>query len=123
MISNIRKPLINIYSISKLLQVKNKKLKILYSVSLSNAVVVLDLLIIYLITSFFQVVYVPEFIRFISLNSLNKFLPLFIILRYLVVYLDTMNIHKLRLDIEENLRTSFLDEVFLRGNFSISDSK
>ena len=122
MISNIRKPLINIYDISRLLQVKNKKLKILYSVTLSNAVVILDLIIIYLITSLFQVVYIPEFIRFINLNSLNKFLPLFIILRYLVVYLDTMNIHKLRLDIEENLRTSFLDEVFLRGNFSISDS-
>ena len=33
-----------------------------------------------------------------------------------------MNIHRLRLDIEENLRINFLDEIFLRGNFSISDS-
>jgi len=40
----------------------------------------------------------------------------------MVIYLDTMNIHKLRLGIEKQLRLNFLDEVYTRGNFTLSDS-
>lgn len=122
MINNIKETLVNIYEISKFLEVKNKKIKILFSVALSNIVVVLDLLIIYLITSFFQQISLPNYFEFINLGVLREVLPVFILLRFIVIYLDAMNIHRLRLDIEENLRVNFLDEIFLRGNFSISDS-
>lgn len=122
MYKNLNLSFRNIYEISKLLTVKNKKLKIIYSVSLSNAVVFFDLLIIYLLTSFFQPVELPLILKDIDISEVRVFLPVVIFFRFLVIYLDTMNIHNLRLDIEESLRENFLDEIFLRGNYSISDS-
>ena len=118
MYKNLKLSFRNIYEISKLLSVKNKKLKIIYSVALSNAVVLFDLLIIYLLTSFFQPVELPFLLKEIDISEVTLFLPLVILLRFLVIYLDTMNIHNLRLDIEESLRENFLDEIFLRGNYS-----
>ena len=122
MFKSLQKSLINIRNVSRLIKVKNKKLKIFYSVFLSNLVVVLDLAIIYLFTAFFQTALLPNSLNFIDLDQIKSFLPLFIILRFVVIYLDTMNIHNLRLSIEEQLKIDFLNEVYLRGNFSISDS-
>ena len=122
MFKSFQKSLINIKNASRLIKVKNKKLKIIYSVFLSNLVVLLDLGIIYLFTSFFQDVILPNSINFINLDQIKLFLPFLIILRFVVIYLDTMNIHNLRLSIEEKLKIDFLNEVFLRGNFSTSDS-
>ena len=112
----------NIFRISKIKKAKNKKIKIFISVILSNTIVFADLLIIYFFTSFFEIVDVPNIL---GINKLleNKFLlPIIIFLRFLIIYLETMNIHTLRLNIEENIRTSLLREVFTRGNFSVADS-
>ena len=114
--------LLDILRISKLIPVKNKKLRIFYSVILSNLVVLFDLMIIYFFTSFFEVVNVPKILGLDKLIEIKLLLPLFIVGRFLVIYLDTMNIHSLRLNIEENLRIDLLKEVFLRGNLSIADS-
>ncbi len=118
----IYKNLTDILRISKLIPVRNKKLRIFYSVVLSNLVVFFDLLIIYFFTSFFEVVNVPSVLNLDLLIEVEILLPLFIIGRFLIIYLDTMNIHGLRLNIEENLRIDLLKEVFLRGNLSIADS-
>ncbi len=118
----IYKNLTDILRISKLIPVRNKKLRIFYSVVLSNLVVFFDLLIIYFFTSFFEVVNVPPVLNLDLLIEVEILLPLFIIGRFLIIYLDTMNIHSLRLNIEENLRIDLLKEVFLRGNLSIADS-
>ena len=118
----IYKNLTDILRISKLIPVRNKKLRIFYSVVLSNLVVFFDLLIIYFFTSFFEVVNVPPVLNLDLLIEVKILLPLFIIGRFLIIYLDTMNIHSLRLNIEENLRIDLLKEVFLRGNLSIADS-
>ena len=99
MFKNLNSATRNIYEISRFLKIKNKKLKITYSIGLSNAVVLLDLLIIYLLTSFFQPVELPFFIENYNIEDFRISLPLFIILRFLVIYLDTMNIHRLRLNI------------------------
>ena len=122
MFKNLKLATRNIYEISRLLKIKNKKLKITYSIALSNAVVLLDLLIIYLLTSFFQPVELPLFLGNYDIEDFRISLPIFVLLRFLVIYLDTMNIHRLRLNIEESLRENFLDEIFTRGNYSISDS-
>ena len=122
MFKNLKLAIRNIYGISRLLKVKNKKLKITYSIGLSNAVVLLDLLIIYLLTSFFQPVELPLFLGNYDIEDFRISLPIFVLLRFLVIYLDTMNIHRLRLNIEESLRENFLNEIFTRGNYSISDS-
>ena len=118
----IYKNLTDILRISKLIPVRNKKLRIFYSVVLSNLVVFFDLLIIYFFTSFFEVVNVPPVLNLDLLIEVEILLPFFIIGRFLIIYLDTMNIHSLRLNIEENLRIDLLKEVFLRGNLSIADS-
>ena len=120
--NKIYKNLTDILRISKLIPVRNKKLRIFYSVVLSNLVVFFDLLIIYFFTSFFEVVNVPQILNLDLLIEVEILLPLFIIGRFLIIYLDTMNIHSLRLNIEENLRIDLLKEVFLRGNLSIADS-
>ena len=84
--------------------------------------VVLDIAIIYLLTSYFQEIELPEFISFIDIENLKILLPVLVVLRYLVVYLEVMNLHNLRLGIEQSFRENFLKEVFLRGNYSVSDS-
>ena len=122
MFKNLKLATRNIYEISRLLKIKNKKLKITYSIGLSNAVVLFDLLIIYLLTSFFQPVELPLFLGNYDIEDFRISLPIFVLLRFLVIYLDTMNIHRLRLNIEESLRENFLNEIFTRGNYSISDS-
>ena len=120
--NKIYKNLTDILRISKLIPARNKKLRIFYSVVLSNLVVFFDLLIIYFFTSFFEVVNIPQILNLDLLIEVEILLPLFIIGRFLIIYLDTMNIHSLRLNIEENLRIDLLKEVFLRGNLSIAIS-
>lgn len=122
MINTIRETFNSILSISKLINVPKKKIKILFSVLLSNIVVVIDIGIIYLFTSFFQVVELPSLLSQIDVESLAIYLPVLVFLRFMVIYLDTMNIHTLRLGIEKQLRLNFLDEVYTRGNFTLSDS-
>ena len=111
-----------VLKVTKSINVKNIKQKLLISILLSNFVVFFDILIIYLLSSYFQKIKVPEIISFLDLEILKQFLPLIVFLRFTSVYLDVMNIHRLRLSIEERLRSDFLEEIFLRGNFSISDS-
>ena len=110
MFKSLQESFINIRNVSRLIKVKNKKFKIFYSVFLSNLVVLLDLAIIYLFTAFFQKVLLPDSINFIDLDQIKSYLPLFIILRFVVIYLDTMNIHNLRLSIEEQLKIDFFEK-------------
>ena len=74
MFKNLKLATRNIYEISRLLKIKNKKLKITYSIGLSNAVVLLDLLIIYLLTSFFQPVELPLFLGNYDIEKILEFL-------------------------------------------------
>lgn len=122
MVKNISNILKNILQVSQSTSFKGKKRKITYSLFLSNGVVVLDIAIIYLLTSYFQEIELPEFISFIDIENLKILLPVLVVLRYLVVYLEVMNLHNLRLGIEQSFRENFLKEVFLRGNYSVSDS-
>ena len=78
MFKNLNLAIRNIYEISRLLKIKNKKLKISYSIGLSNAVVLLDLLIIYLLTSFFQTVELPLFLGSYDIEDFRLSLPLFV---------------------------------------------
>ena len=55
------------------------------------------------------------------LNNL-EILPLLIILRFVSIYLDKLNIYQLRFSIEENLRKKLINEIFDKGNYSNSDA-
>ena len=48
--------------------------------------------------------------------------PIIILLRFLAIYVEKMNVLSLKLKIEENLRTYLIKEIFDKGNYSISDA-
>jgi len=111
--------------VSKVTDTKNKKIRILFSVFASNFVVLLDLLII-IIFSFIldttskKIGFVNDVLLFFSDNKI--LLPLVVILRFVFVYLDRMNLEVLKLNIQVNLRNYFIKEVFDKGNYSVSDA-
>lgn len=109
-------------NISKNLKAKNKKKRMLFSIVLSNILVGVDLLIIYYFTSFFQAISIPKIPYSKEIIENNRYLLVIILIRFLIVYVEAMNIQKLRFDIESNLRTEILNDVFSRGNFSVADS-
>ena len=111
--------------VSKVTDTKNKKIRILFSVFASNFLVLLDLLII-IIFSFIldttskKIGFVNDVVLFFSDNKI--LLPLVVILRFVFVYLDRMNLEVLKLNIQVNLRNYFIKEVFDKGNYSVSDA-
>ena len=109
-------------NISKNLKAKNKKKRMIFSIALSNILVGVDLLIIYYFTSFFQAISIPKIPYLKEIIENNRYLLVIILIRFLIVYVEAMNIQKLRFDIESNLRTEILNDVFSRGNFSVADS-
>ena len=111
--------------VSKVTDTNNKKIRILFSVFASNLVVLLDLLIIiifaYLLEGTGNKTGIINEILLFFLN--NKILiPLLVILRFIFVYLDRMNLEILKLNIQINLRNYFIREVFDKGNYSVSDA-
>jgi len=109
-------------NISKNLKAKNKKKRMIFSIVLSNILVGVDLLIIYYFTSFFQAISIPKIPYLKEIIENNRYLLVIILIRFLIVYVEAMNIQKLRFDIESNLRIEILNDVFSRGNFSVADS-
>ncbi len=117
------KILINdILQVSKFTKTSKKKRRIILSVLLSNLVVFFDILIILIFTNIFTSN--PDFQNIIVeffMENLILF-PLIIFLRFLSIYIEKMNVLSLKLKIEENLRTSLINEIFDKGNYSISDA-
>ena len=110
------------YATSKIVNVKYKKLRIFTSAFLSNLIVGLDLLIILFFASFFSISESSSIEYLYFIFEKEFLLPLFVVLRFVCVYLDTMNIHHFRLLVERNLREDILKDIFKSGNYSISDS-
>jgi ABC-type multidrug transport system fused ATPase/permease subunit len=118
---NMNKILTEIFYVSKITKVHNKKLKIIFSAILVNLIVIFDILIILLFASFFS----NETSKYTILEFLYEnlwLLPVVIIFRFLFVYLEKMNILSLQLDIAESLKTYLLQEVYQKGNYSIADA-
>jgi ABC-type multidrug transport system fused ATPase/permease subunit len=111
--------------ISKIVDTSNKKLKILISVLFSNLVIVCDLIVIILFAHIIDNSAHENFVinEILLFSDRNKyFLPVIVLLRFLFVYLDRMNLEILKLKIQESLRLYFIKEVFDKGNYSISDA-
>ena len=108
--------------VSKLTKTRNKKSRIFLLAIILNLLVFFDIMIIL----YFSVLFDQE----IQFNNflINFFLerpyclPFFIIFRFLFIYLEKIITTKLQIDIERNLRVHLLEEVFVRGNVSISDA-
>ena len=112
----------NILYISKITNVSHKKLRIIVSVVLSNLSVVADILVIIVFSSLISNKISTENLIVEYLVANKKLLPLIVILRFLFMYIEKMNLQSLQLSVRENLRIYLLEEVYKKGNYSLSDA-
>ena len=111
--------------VSKITNTRNKKIRILLTVVLSNLVAAVDigLILIFsaIITDEFQSNNILSFLVEIFLN--NRFLiPVLVLARFVFVYIQSINLKLLELEIGRNLKKRLLEEVFSKSNYSISDA-
>src|SRR6056300_933590 len=123
------KKIINFYKdlifVSRVTNTSNKKMRILFSVVASNLVVLLDLLIIIIFSFVIEQTINQNLLikQFTNYSSENKWvLPVIVFLRFFFQYIDRMNLEILKLNVQENLRTYFIREVFDKGNYSVADA-
>ena len=122
MIDNLKTFYDDLIKVSKLTKTNNKKLRIFSLAIILNLLVFLDIMIIL----YFSVIFSQEIqfdnlvIRYFLDNYF--YLPIFILFRFSLIYLEKIITTRLQIDIEKNLRTHLLEEVFTRGNVSISDA-
>ena len=111
--------------VSKATKTKNKKLRIFSVVVLSNLTAASDIGIILIFTSIitnsFQSTNPLSFLVQFFIDF-KIFIPLLVCIRFLFVFGNSIIMKKLEFEITENLRTYFLDEIFDRSNYSISDA-
>ena len=122
MIDNLKTFYDDLIKVSKLTKTNNKKLRIFSLAIILNLLVFFDIMIIL----YFSVIFSQEIqfdnlvIRYFLDNYF--YLPVFILFRFSFIYLEKIITTRLQIDIEKNLRTHLLEEVFTRGNVSISDA-
>lgn len=111
----------DILYISKLTKIKNKKRTLIISILLSNITVFLDLLIITVFASVFTRIQPNNLITEYVVQ--NKFiLPIIVLIRYISVYFEKIIVFKLQLNVNESLRRFLLNDIYNKGNYSISDA-
>ena len=107
--------------ISKITGVTKKKLRILFSVLLSNVVVLIDIVIILIFSQFLTDSNIDNLV--INFIMEKQFLiPIIVIVRFGVNVLEKINIISLKLQVEKNLRVYLLNEIYKKGNYSIADA-
>ena len=107
--------------VSKLTNVGNKKLIIFIGVLFSNLVVFFDIAIIVLIANIFSEKTDSNLIIDYFSNE-KYFLPIFVFLRFSLIYFEKLAIFKLQQQVGENIRLYLLEEVYKKGNYSISQA-
>ena len=118
---NFRKAFREVIYISRLTGVTKKKLRVVFSVILSNLTVLSDILIIL----YFAKILSGENSEYNFLNYVlenNKLLPVIVILRFAFIYIEQANIVSLKLQVEKNLKLYLIAEVYKKGNYSIADA-
>lgn len=112
----------NLVRISKYTKTKNKKLKIFFIGIINNFLVFFDILIILYFTKLLSENIDVQNKIVLFLLDLTYLFPIFVVLRFLIIYFERIFVTKLQFDIEESLRTNLLNDVFDRGNISIADA-
>jgi ABC-type multidrug transport system fused ATPase/permease subunit len=115
----------DIIYVSRITKTKNKKLRIILTVILSNLVAATDIGLILIFSAViadqFQSDNVLSFLVELFLN--NTFLvPVLVVMRYVFTYAQSINQKLLELEINRNLKVHLLEEVFDKSNYSISDA-
>lgn len=126
MIYKIKNLTSRVLHVSRLTDVKNKKLRILLSVFLANFAVGLDVLIIvifsYLLTNNtgYENQLVQSFIYEVTNSKI--LLPSIVFLRFGSLFFERFNLELLNLDVQKNIKRYVMKEVYKIGNFSIADT-
>lgn len=111
----------DIIYISRITKVTKKRLRIFFSVLLSNTTVLLDIGIIvffaYILTG--ESTDVPFIVFFLDRIY---FLPIIVVLRFASNFVEKANILSLQLQVEKNLRVYLIKEVYKKGNYSVADA-
>ena len=111
--------------ISKITDTRNKKIRILLTVVLSNFVAAVDIGLILIfsavITNEFQSDNMLSFIVDIFLKY-RFLIPILVVARFVFVYIQSINLKMLELEIGRKLKKRLLEEVFSKSNYSISDA-
>ena len=112
--------------LSKLTEINKKKLRLLLSVTITNLVVSIDVFVIIVFTSLIGDYlsfdnYIVSFFLTIFLKYKILF-PILIILRYVLIFIETYNIELLSLQVNEKLKSRVMLKLYTRGNYSTADS-
>ncbi|MBH19468.1 MAG: hypothetical protein CL851_03485 [Crocinitomicaceae bacterium] len=112
----------DLFTVSKLTRTKNKKLSITALALVLNLLILSDILIILFFTKLFsdEIGITNSFIDLIL--SFELLFPVAVFSRFFLNYIQVWLTTKLQLDIENNLRIHLLEEIFKKGNYSISDA-
>ena len=117
----VRSNINDIIYISRITKVTKKRLRIFFSVLLSNTTVLLDIGIIvffaYILTG--ESTDVPFIVFFLDRIY---FLPIIVVLRFASNFVEKANILSLQLQVEKNLRVYLIKEVYKKGNYSVADA-
>ena len=119
---NRKKFISDIKKLSSSTGVRRKKIRLVTSVLLTNLTVILDLIVIVVFASLFsdsdnfENIYINWFIE----N--NHLLPLIVFLRFLFFYIEKLNLHTLKEDINRNLKLNLMDNIYKSGRYSMSDA-
>ena len=117
-----KKFLKDVVLISRVTGTDRKKIRVFYSVILSNATVVLDIAIIIVIANLFTNDNKDSNFLIDFLMENTRLLPLIIILRFFIQYIQKIILLNLTHEVDRNLRVYLLREAFDKGNYSISDA-
>ncbi len=123
--NKIKKVIQDVIFVSRLTKTRNKKIMTLTSVLLSQLSAITDISII----AIFSALIADQYTSITFVNSLinfilqNRYLILIIVLfRFVFQYLQKTIIYKIELNVNKNLKTHILKEIFEKRNFSVSDS-
>tara|TARA_B100000900_G_scaffold397211_1_gene397315 strand:- start:7024 stop:8649 length:1626 start_codon:yes stop_codon:yes gene_type:complete len=110
--------------VSKITKTGRKKITILTAVVFSQLIAFVDILIIlvftYLLTGAFET---SENLKFLeNVMDYTPVLPLVIILRYSFQYFQSSLLRNMELNVQTNLKTHLLEEVFDKRNYSVADA-
>ena len=122
---NLKKIYADVIYVSKITGTNNKKLIIIVAVILSQLTAAADIALILffssLITGSFNDNNLFTPIVELVLNF-KIILPAIVILRFLFIYLQSITLKNLELNIQENLKVYLLTEVFEKRNYSVADA-
>lgn len=112
----------NILIVSKFTKTTKKKRSVLLLGLIGNLLVLSDILIILIFASYFDQNINTDNIYISYLISYKVFLPILVLFRFLLIYLERVAVTRLQFRIEESMRVHLLNEVFIRGNVSVADA-